>query len=62
MNEIGKIAQGGNFIDNSYFFFYQAIIVHVLNLNNPACVAILNKNGNVQKISIDDIELSIVQK
>lgn len=61
MSEIEKIAQGADFIVNGYSFFCQNSMVRVLNLNNPACAAVLNKNGDVLETSMDDIELSIVQ-
>lgn len=61
MSEIEKIAQGADFIVNGYSFFCQDSLVRVLNLNNPACAAVLNKNGDVLETSMDDIELSIVQ-
>ena len=62
MSEIEKIAQGADFIVNSYSFFCQDSMVRVLNLNNPACAAVLSRNGDVLETSMDDIELSIVQK
>lgn len=62
MNEIEKIAQGADFIVNGYSFFCQDSMVRVLNLNNPACAAVLSRNGDVLETSMDDIELSIVQK
>ena len=61
MSEIERIAQGADFIVNGYSFFCQDSMVRVLNLNNPACAAVLNKNGDVLETSMDDIELSIVQ-
>ena len=62
MSEIEKIAQGADFIVNGYSFFCQDSMVRVLNLNNPACAAVLSRNGDVLETSMDDIELSIVQK
>ena len=62
MSEIERIAQGADFIVNGYSFFCQASIVRVLNLNNPASAAVLSKNGDILETSMDDIELSIVQK
>jgi len=62
MSEIEKIAQGADFIVNGYSFFCQDSMVRVLNLNNPASAAVLNKNGDILETSMDDIELSIVQK
>ena len=62
MSEIEKIAQGADFIVNGYSFFCQDSLVRVLNLNNPASAAVLNKNGDILETSMDDIELSIVQK
>ena len=62
MSEIEKIAQGADFIVNGYSFFCQDSMVRVLNLNNPACAAVLSRNGEVLETSMDDIELSIVQK
>ena len=62
MSEIEKIAQGADFIVNGYSFFCQDSMVRVLNLNNPACAAVLGRNGDVLETSMDDIELSIVQK
>ena len=62
MSEIEKIAQGADFIVNGYSFFCQDSMVRVLNLNNPARAAVLSKNGDVLETSMDDIELSIVQK
>ena len=62
MSEIEKIAQEADFIVNGYSFFCQDSMVRVLNLNNPACAAVLSRNGDVLETSMDDIELSIVQK
>lgn len=62
MSEIERIAQGADFIVNGYSFFCQDSMVRVLNLNNPACAAVLSRNGDVLETSMDDIELSIVQK
>lgn len=62
MSEIEKIAQGADFIVNGYSFFCRDSMVRVLNLNNPACAAVLSRNGDVLETSMDDIELSIVQK
>lgn len=62
MSEIEKIAQGADFIVNGYSFFCQDSMVRVLNLNNPASAAVLSKNGDILETSMDDIELSIVQK
>lgn len=62
MSEIEKIAQGADFIVNGYSFFCQGSMVRVLNLNNPASAAVLSKNGDILETSMDDIELSIVQK
>ena len=62
MSEIEKIAQGADFIVNGYSFFCQDSMVRVLNLNNPACAAVLSRNGDVLETSMDDIELSIVQR
>ena len=62
MSEIEKIAQGADFIVNGYSFFCQDSMVRVLNLNNPACAAVLSRKGDVLETSMDDIELSIVQK
>ena len=62
MSEIEKIAQRADFIVNGYSFFCQGSMVRVLNLNNPACAAVLSRNGDVLETSMDDIELSIVQK
>ena len=60
--KLKKIAQGADFIVNGYSFFCQDSMVRVLNLNNLACAAVLSRNGDVLETSMDDIELSIVQK
>ena len=61
MSEIEKVAQGADFIVNGYSFICEDGRVRVLNLNDTARAAVLDKNGEVLETSMDDIEISIVQ-
>ncbi len=61
MSEIEKIAQGADFIVNGYSFLCENGKVRILNLNDTARAAVLNKDGDVLETSMDDIEISIVQ-
>lgn len=61
MSEIEKVAQSADFIVNGYSFICEAGKVRVLNLNDTARAAVLDKNGDVLETSMDDIEISIVQ-
>ena len=61
MSEIEKVAQSADFIVNGYSFICEGGKVRVLNLNDTARAAVLDKNGEVLETSMDDIELSIVQ-
>ena len=61
MSEIEKVAQSADFIVNGYSFICKAGKVRVLNLNDTARAAVLDKNGDVLETSMDDIEISIVQ-
>ena len=56
-----QIAQNANFIVNGYSFSCHQENIRVLNLNDPARVAILTKEGNVLETSMDDIEIGIIQ-
>jgi len=61
MSEIEKVAQSADFIVNGYSYICEDGKVRVLNLNDTARAAVLDKNGEVLETSMDDIELSIVQ-
>ena len=61
MSEIEKVAQSADFIVNGYSFVCEAEKVRVLNLNDTARAAVLDRNGEVLETSMDDIEISIVQ-
>ena len=61
MSEIEKVAQNADFIVNGYSFICEDDKVRVLNLNNTARAAVLDKDGEVLETSMDDIEISIVR-
>ena len=61
MSEIEKVAQSADFIVNGYSFICEEDKVRVLNLNNTARAAVLDKDGEVLETSMDDIEISIVR-
>ena len=61
MSEIEKVAQSADFIVNGYSFICEDEKVRVLNLNDTARAAVLDKDGEVLETSMDDIEISIVQ-
>ncbi len=61
MSELEKVAQRADFIVNGYSFICENDLVRVLNLNDTARAAVLNRVGEVQETSMDDIEISIVQ-
>ena len=61
MSEIEKVAQSADFIVNGYSFICEDGKVRVLNLNDTARAAVLDKDGAVLETSMDDIEISIVQ-
>ena len=61
MSEIEKVAQSADFIVNGYSFICEDEKVRVLNLNDTARAAVLDKEGEVLETSMDDIELSIVR-
>ena len=61
MSEIEKVAQIADFIVNGYSFICEDGKVRVLNLNDTARAAVLDKDGEVLETSMDDIEISIVR-
>ena len=61
MSEIEKVAQSADFIVNGYSFICEDEKVRVLNLNDTARAAVLDKDGEVLETSMDDIEVSIVR-
>lgn len=61
MSEIEKVAQSADFIVNGYSFICEDEKVRVLNLNDTARAAVLDKDGEVLETSMDDIEISIVR-
>ena len=61
MSEIEKVAQIADFIVNGYSFICENGKVRVLNLNDTARAAVLDKDGEVLETSMDDIEISIVR-
>lgn len=61
MSEIEKVAQSADFIVNGYSFICEYEKVRVLNLNDTARAAVLDKDGEVLETSMDDIEISIVR-
>lgn len=61
MSEIEKVAQSADFIVNGYSFICGDEKVRVLNLNDTARAAVLDKDGEVLETSMDDIEISIVR-
>ena len=60
--KIDKIAQNANFIVNGYAFACENEKVRILNLNNMDKASVIDMNGEVLMTSMDDIEISIVQK
>lgn len=62
MRNIIEIADAADMIVNGYAFTKDGENIRVLNLNNPKKAAYLNKNGDVLKTSMDDIELDIVSE
>ena len=60
--DIITIAQNADFIVNGYAFTSKNNQIRVLNLNNRDKATVLDQNGNVVMTSMDDIEISIVQK
>ena len=61
-DKIDEIAQNANFIVNGYAFTCENEKVRVINLNNMDKATVLNMSGEVLMTSMDDIEISIVQK
>ena len=61
-DKIDKIAQNANFIVNGYAFTCENEKVRVLNLNNMDKASVIDMNGEVLMTSMDDIEISIIQK
>ena len=60
--KINAIASNANFIVNGYAFTCENEKVRVLNLNNMEKATVMQKNGEVLMTSMDDIEISIIQK
>lgn len=61
MSEIEKVAQSADFIVNGYSYICEEGKVRILNLNDTARAAVLDKDGEVLETSMDDIEISIVR-
>lgn len=61
-DKINQIAQNANFIVNGYAFTCENEKVRVLNLNNMDKASVLDMNGKVLMTSMDDIEISIIQR
>lgn len=62
IDKINQIAQNANFIVNGYAFTCENEKVRVLNLNNMDKASVLDMNGKVLMTSMDDIEISIIQR
>jgi hypothetical protein len=62
IDKINQIAQNANFIVNGYAFTCENEKVRVLNLNNMDKASVLDINGKVLMTSMDDIEISIIQR
>ena len=60
--KIEAIASNANFIVNGYAFTCENEKVRVLNLNNVEKATVMNRDGEVLMTSMDDIEISIIQK
>ena len=61
-DKINQIAQNANFIVNGYAFTCENEKVRVLNLNNMDKASVLDMNGKVLMTSMNDIEISIIQR
>lgn len=62
MNKIKEIADAADMIINGYSFTKENGMIRVCNLNNIQKACILDENGLLLETSMDDIELSIVDK
>jgi len=62
MCDINEIADKADVIVNGYAFEKRGDFVHVLNLNYPQMAVVFNKDDEVIETTMDDIEISIVQK
>lgn len=63
MLDLERIADNANMIVNGYAFTAaENGRVRVLNLNAPDCAAVLSDSGEALEMTMDDIELGIVQR
>ena len=62
MPDIKIIADKADIIVNGYAFTREDDGVHVLNLNSPDKAVVFNSDGEVLETTMDDIELSIVNR
>ena len=60
--QLNQIIQNADFIVNGYAFTAENNQIRILNLNNTDKSTVTDKNGCVLMTSMDDIEISIVQK
>lgn len=59
--EIDKIAEQANFIVSGYSFTKRNDgLISILNLNQPDCAMVVNKDGEIIETNMDQIEQKIV--
>ena len=62
MPDIKTIADNADVIINGYAFTQEGDEIHVLNLNCPDKAVVFSLDGEVLETTMDDIELSIVNR
>lgn len=62
MSDIKIIADKADLIVNGYAFTKNGDQIHVINLNNPDKAVVLSPDGDVLETTMDDIEISIVNR
>ena len=62
MPDIKSIADGADIIVNGYAFTRKDDGIDVLNLNSPDKAVVFSIDGSVLETTMDDIELSIVNR
>lgn len=62
MNKVLELVNSADMIVDGYSYVKENEIIKVCNLHNPIKSCVLNKDGKMIETTMDDIEVSIVQK